>query len=129
MVRLTRLFPVLALLAVSCREAPPPFPLDGLWQATSLTVADSLWPVETTPVRLFMDQEESYTLQWYGREREEGAWEVSYPQLLIRPQEGQRRALQIAYLDADSLVLEGKLDTLPIRMGFRRMEESDHERD
>jgi hypothetical protein len=130
MVRLPFLFfPMLALLAVSCRELPPPFPMEGTWQATSLTVADSLWAVETTPVRLFLDPTESYTLQWYGRDREEGAWDVDYPRLLIRPHERDRRSLMIAYLDADSLVLEGKMDTLAIRLGFRRLEDSDHEQD
>lgn len=121
MIRLATFLPILSIILSGCGETPPPFPLQGAWQAGSLTVADSLWPVETSPIRLFLDDKDRYTLLWYGREREEGEWTLKYPSLLIQPADKTRRSLLIAYLDADSLVLQGTLDSAEIRLGFRRM--------
>lgn len=120
MVRISAILPILLIILSGCGETAPPFPLEGAWQAGSLSVGDSLWPVETSPIRLFLDDQDRYTLQWYGREGEEGEWSLDYPHLLIRPEDKELRSLLITYLDTDSLVLQGMLDSAEIRLGFLR---------
>jgi hypothetical protein len=92
-----------------------------MWQAVSLTVQDSIWDVETDPVRLTLDASGAYTLQWYNHEQEMGVWEHRPPHLMIRSEPGGKRHMTILELEDDRLVLQGLQEARTIRLGFTRM--------
>lgn len=110
-----------ALFFVQCTQKESPYPLEGTWQAFSLTIADSVWNVETTPVSLLLDHEGNYTLQWFGGQQEYGKWEVDYPQFHIKPTDGKKQVMHLNQIEIDTFELRGQVQNQSTVLGFHRI--------
>lgn len=117
---------ILLLLAQACQQPVPAPLLAGHWQAVTLVVADSIWDVELTPVHLHLQESNGeYQFDWYSGVQENGQFQVDFPRLYIQRTGGERRMMEILHLEADSLLLQGQLSDMEVRLGFRRVSRED----
>ncbi|MCB0693168.1 MAG: hypothetical protein H6568_02850 [Lewinellaceae bacterium] len=107
-------------LLASCQQDDLPTNLVGTWQAETLVVADSIWPVDVVPVSLELNADRQFTLHWYGGVTETGEFTWSTDWLMIHSPDGGRRKLRITHFDADSLALAGPLQDQRTEIGFRK---------
>ncbi len=111
----------MSALIAQCSRQDTPFPIVGNWQAYSLSVEDSVWQVETSPVILHFDGKGDYLLEWYGGYEEFGKWQMDFPALIIRPDGKKKETIRIIQIQMDTLVLKGQLQNKSTVMGFYRL--------
>lgn len=112
---------VFMTLFAACQSPAIHEDLPGEWQAVSLVVQDSVWNVETDPVKLNLGEDMKYHLLWYSGEEEIGEWEYKPPHLIIKSEPTGKRFLTIIDIQRDSLVLQGLQEARSVQLGFVRI--------